>query len=280
MSESLVHAQPPEEREYDRYLGEVEVRKRRAAELRAELESLKHALGRFEIEYHARVGSLFVELDRVRVSIEEYERRIALLQSNANADPATVEQEVGAEFAHRREEVHAEEEEARRFKQAYREEQELPRLATNDEVEIKRLYRDLAKSHHPDLAQTEEDRRRREVTMQRVNAAFRSRDLDALRAILQEAEADDPGFEARPLGEKLIWAIREVARLDGVIADLEAQIANLLASDTFSLWSRAETGEPVIAALETDLQTEIRATRERLAVLVTTYRQILEEQPR
>ncbi len=280
MSHAIVRARSPEEREYDRYLGEVEVRKRRAADLQAELESLRHVLGRFEVEYHARVGSLFVELDRVRVSIDEYERRIALLKGDANADPATVEQEVGAEFAGRREEVHAEEEEARRFEQAFRQEQELPRLGTDDEAEIKRLYRDLAKRHHPDLARTETDRLRREVTMQRVNAAFRSRDLDALRTILQEAEVEDPGFEARSLGEKLIWAIREVARLDGVIADLEGQIANLRANDTFSLWSRAEAGEPVIAALEKDLQTEITTMRERLAVLISTYRQILEEQSR
>jgi hypothetical protein len=111
MTNAVVRVQSPEEREYARYVGEIEARRRRAAELQADLESLKLVLGRFEAEYHARVGSLFVELDRARLAIDEYERRIAWLKANPTADPAAAEDEVNREFARRREEVRQEEEE-------------------------------------------------------------------------------------------------------------------------------------------------------------------------
>jgi len=149
-----------------------------------------------------------VELDRAHLAIDEYERRIARLQSDPAADPAAIEQDVRDEFADRRDEVHREEEDARGYEQAFQREQRRPQLDAETADEVQRLYRELARRHHPDLARTDEERRRREPLMQRVNAAMHERDLDALRALALEAEAADPAFEARSLGEKLIWAIR------------------------------------------------------------------------
>src|SRR6476646_5944903 len=99
MSSTIVQVQTPEAREYARYLIEIEERQRRAADLRAELESLKLALGRFEMEYHARVGLLFVELDRLNLAIKEYEHRIRRLRDDSALDPTEVERELGQTFA-------------------------------------------------------------------------------------------------------------------------------------------------------------------------------------
>ncbi len=276
MTEAIVRIQTPEEREYARYLGEVETRKRRAADLQAELEALKVGLARFEAEYHARVGVLFVELVRARLAVDEYERRIARLQTDPTADPSRVEQDVRDEFAGRREEVDHEEEETRRYERAFARERERPRLDAAGEDEVARLYRELARRYHPDLARTEEERRRREPLMQRVNSAFRDRNLVALRALEQEAAADDPAFEVRSLGEKLVWAIREVARLDEVIAGLEAELTVVRASDTHHLWQRREAGEQVVEKLEADLQDELAAARDRLAEVIATYRHLID----
>lgn len=277
MSHAIVRVQMPEEREYARYLAEIEIRKRQVAALQADMEELKLALGRFEAEYHARVGVLFVELDRLRLAIEEYERRIAWLRADPDADPAEVEREVARAFARRREEVRAGQEEARRYQEAHRREQQRPRLEAQAEAELGRLYRELAWRFHPDLARTEEERRRREAVMRRVNAAFQDRDLRTLQAILREEEVTDPAFEARSIGEKLVWAIREVARLDEVIAGLRAELEAITQSDTYRLWQRQAAGEGVIERLEADLTAEVAAERERLAALVGTYRHLVEE---
>lgn len=276
MSHAIVRTQTPEEREYARYLAAIEARKHRAADLQAELETLKLALGRFEAAYHARVGVLFLELDRTRLAVDECERRIARLQASPHADPDRVEQDVRAEFAGRREEVRREEGDTRRYERAFARDQERPQLEADAEEELKRLYRELARRYHPDLARTDEERREREPLMQRVNAAVRERDLEALRALAREAEVADPGFEARSLGEKLVWAIREVARLHEVIEGLEVELAAVRASETHRLWQRQAAGERVVEALEADLTNELAGVRDRLAELIATYRHLVD----
>lgn len=112
--------------------------------------------------------------------------------------------------------------------------------------------------------------------MQRVNAAFQERNIEALRALEQEVEVQDPAFEARSIGEKLVWAIREVARLDAVLAGLELEVAAVQGSDTHGLWRRQKAGERVIERLVDDLTRELAAERERLAALIATYRHLLD----
>lgn len=274
--QAIVRVASPEVREYARYVAEIALRARRLTDLRAGLESLQVALARFEAEYHARVGVLFVDLDRTRLAVAEYERRIAGLTADAAADPADIERRVEGEFSARREEVRAEEAETRRQEREFRREQARPVLDADAEIDIKDLYRTLARRFHPDLARTEEERRRRGIVMRRVNAAFRDRDVEGLRAISREQEVEDPSFEARPLGDRLVWAIREVARLDGAISDLEAQLAACRMSDTHDLWTRATGGEDVMERLDRDLRAQVAVERERLAVLVATYRGLVE----
>jgi hypothetical protein len=276
MSTTIVSVQSPEAREYARYLAEIEERKRRAAELRADLEALTLSVGRFEAEYHARVGVLFVELDQIKLAIAEYEQRISLLQADPQADPAKIEQDIAEKYAGQREEVRAEEEETRRFERAHQRDQARPHLDAGAEDEAKRLYRELVKRFHPDLARTEEERRLRTEIMQRVNAAFHARDVSALEALVAEAEVSDPAFEARSIGEKLVWAIREVARLDGVIEGVTAELEGVRRSESHGLWLRHDQGEDVIERLETDLRQEIGSTRDRLAVLIGVYRHLAE----
>ncbi len=82
MTGAIVRAETPEERDHTRYLGEIEERQRRVAELRTDLQVLKDKLGRFNAEYHTRVGMLFIELDKIQLSIREYEHRIDRLRSD------------------------------------------------------------------------------------------------------------------------------------------------------------------------------------------------------
>jgi hypothetical protein len=271
----IVQAQTPEEREYARYLVEVEARKRRVAELQADIEARKVALARFNAEYHARVGTLFIELDRVRLAIDEYEQRIAWLKANPTADPEQVERDIADQFEARRQEVRNEEQENRRYEEAFQRERERPQLASDEESRIKTLYRELAKRFHPDLARTEEERQRRLVVMQRINKAFTDRDIDQLTRISHEAEFADPAFESRSIGEKLVWAIREVARLEEVAAFIEDELVRLQASELYGLWQRQDVDASVLNVLEADLRREITEGQGLLATLVSTYRQLL-----
>lgn len=275
MVHGLLRTETPEEREYRRYMVEVESRQGRVAELQAELAALKLALSHFNAEYQTRVGTLFAELDRARLAIDEYERRIAYVQSD-QGDLSHVEQEIEAEFAARRQDVRDEEEETQRYRESFERERDRPQLDAGVEVSLKARYRELAKRYHPDLSRTEDERRRREAIMQQVNAAFGERDEAALRSIEQTADASDPAFEARSIGEKLVWAIREVARLDEVISRLDAEAMVIQESEVHGLWQRQESGEAVIETLEQDIQQQLATSRNHLAALIATYRQVLE----
>jgi hypothetical protein len=275
MPDAVVRTQSPEEREYTRLLLEVESRKQRVAALQEELASLRITLGRFEAEYHAVVGSLFLELDRIRLAIRSYEEKIARLHGDPDADPARVEEEVEETLRATREEIDEQERENRRYEEAFQREHERPQLPSDDEAELHRLYRELAKRFHPDLARTEAERRRRDPLMQRVNAAMRDRNLVAMRALLSESEVSDAAFEARSIGEKLVWAIREVARLDDVILALERDLAALRTSGSHGLWQREEAGGRVIERLRGDLQRNVTSAQDELAALVSAYRRLI-----
>ncbi|MDP9369819.1 MAG: J domain-containing protein [Chloroflexota bacterium] len=272
MSGALVWVVGADERAYERHLVEIEELRRRVVELQLELEGLRLAMGRFEAEYHARVGALFVELDRLRLAIAEYERRILRLRADPRADPTRIEEEIRVEFRGRHEEVRSAEEEARRHERAYQEEAGIPDLDEPTAEDLRALYRELAKRYHPDLARTDEERCRREDVMRRVNAAFNRRDIAALRTIEQEAAAEDPAFDARPIADKLAWATREVTRLGRVLAYLVDELAAVRQTDTFRLWWRQDAGEGVVEALELDLREEIDNARDRMDELVSIHR--------
>lgn len=107
MSQAITRHLTPEEREYQRYLVEIEIRKGRLAQLQADLAAYKEELGRFNAEYHARVGVLFVELDRIELQIKEYEFRIAQLRANPDIDPHDLEQRTKQQFTEEREQTAA-----------------------------------------------------------------------------------------------------------------------------------------------------------------------------
>ena len=276
MGTSVVQIRTPEEQEYARYLVTIEERKRRVSDLRMELESLKLSIGQFDVEYHARVGVLFTELDRLRLAIDEYERRIVHLQTDPCRDLNEIEREIDAQFARQRENVRSEDEETRRYEQAHQQDQAKPHLDPDAEERAKRLFRELAKRFHPDLARTEDERRRRAEIMQRVNAAFHERDITAMEAMITVAEVTDPTFEARSIGEKLVWAIREVARLNDLEGALQTKINSAKQTNTYALWQRQENGELVIERLEKELERDVTQAGDTLAALIDNYRQLVE----
>ncbi|WP_437093631.1 hypothetical protein [Streptomyces sp. enrichment culture] len=91
--------------------------------------------------------------------------------------------------------------------------------------EARRLYRDLARKAHPDLAQEEKERRRREEFITRVNAAY-ARGSEAELRELAEEWAAGPQLERDPspadeLYARLEWLARRKELLTLVAKELE-----------------------------------------------------------
>lgn len=276
MTHALSPREMPEDREYVRYLAEIEMRRGHVADLEADLAEYREELGRFSAEYHTRVGSLFLELDRLELAIVEYEFRLGQLRAETDVDPEELERQVRHGFSQQREQIHDDEEETRAYEQMYRKERDRSRLDEQSGSTLKSLFRDLAKRFHPDLASTDDERRHRELIMKQVNTAFHERDIDALRTLSMEKDAIDPGFESTSIGDKLVWAIREVSRLDNLIESLVAERASLESSELGLLWERHRSGEDVLQRLENGLRGRIDEEQHCLRSLIEQYRVLIE----
>jgi hypothetical protein len=93
--------------------------------------------------------------------------------------------------------------------------------------EAQRLYRDLVRRTHPDLAQDEVEKERRSDFIARVNEAYTYGDEEALRALAAEWEAGpapepEPAGEAEILHARLEWLAERKELLARLAADLEA----------------------------------------------------------
>ncbi|MEU6403917.1 hypothetical protein [Streptomyces sp. NPDC046985] len=100
--------------------------------------------------------------------------------------------------------------------------------------EARGLYRELARKAHPDLAQEEDERQRREEFITRVNAAYARGDADELRRLAEEWAAGPrpPAPEPSPAEElyaRLEWLSARKEMLTLVAKELEdSAIAGML----------------------------------------------------
>ncbi len=93
--------------------------------------------------------------------------------------------------------------------------------------EVRKAYRDLVRRSHPDLAQDEAERDRREAFLVRVNKAYAEGDGQALAALAEEWEAGPlPAAEAELLRSeelyaRLEWLAQRKETLSQMAAELE-----------------------------------------------------------
>lgn len=254
---------------------EIETRKRRIAQLQGERDGLELALSRFAVQLKGRVGGLRAELNRVKLQVAEYRRRIERIKEDETIDPATLEQEVAEEFAERLEQEQAEEQAGNREGQRIERPRAARRLDAETEAEILRIYRELAKRFHPDLARSEAERKRRAELMLRINVAYSERDLLGLQTIAREAESGDPAFSVLSPQARVMWARRVITRLDGQIEDLTGQLALLKRSETYNLWQSPETSQQSVEDLEARVRERLNRERDRLDEAILDYNRIL-----
>ena len=275
VTNALVPIPTETSREYARLMVLIESRKRVIAGLQAERDALELALTRFAIDLKSRVGTLRVDLNRVRLQLAEYRRRIERLKGNDGVDPDTLEAEVAEEFAAEHEQRDAEEEAAARAGQRVEGRRTTPRLDPDTEAEILRLYRELAKRVHPDLARTERDRARRTELMLKINVAYSDRDLFTLQAIARQAEAGDPGAAVLSDGDRVAWAHRSIGRLDTQIEEVTAQLDLLKASETYQMWRSPEQSAESLQQVERRVRERLNRERDRLDEAIIDYNRMV-----
>ena len=233
--------------------GDIDRLRARLAELDAALSERAGEIARaqsdleaFRIRYRQEVGLLHEELDALLDAIAEAE----LLEISRKLDGETGGT-TGASAAPRPE--------------------PLPRF-TSDAV--RKLFRDVARIIHPDLAADERTRDRRHTLMVEANRAYALGDEERLRSILDAWAASPeavPGSDADAVRERLI---RRIAQIEGQLNVYAADLAAMRESPLWQLKAMvdeaAAKGKDLMGEMVTRLKRDIMRARNRLDAMQWT----------
>lgn len=208
----------------------------------AEVVRVKADLDAFRIRYRHEVGLLHDELDRLELDLAEAELGI-LKERLADAAGAAVD-------------TPAERSEPQ------------PRF-TSDAV--RKLFRDVAKAIHPDLARDADARDRRHSLMIEANRAYALGDEVQLRAILEAWERSPEAVQGT---DQEAMRLRLVRRLDQIEEHLQALAAEMASMTDTSLWKlktmvdeEASKGKDLIKDMVRRLKRDIVVSTNRLDAL-------------
>lgn len=230
------------------------------AEAEAELNSQLEDVQAFEFRFEAHVGQLLDQLATLESEVNSYLTQIKLMrhqQSFGNSGPSfdPVEEQ---------------------FKQTWQQTRETavpqppppPPAAT--QAQLKKIYRQLARQFHPDLAIDEADRQYRTDKMAAINDAYKAQSMVELMALAEELEAHQSRQPAAPPpDQEMAQALQEeIDRCRRRLRSLDNELQNLPNRSMVELALQVKLaqreGRDLLAEMARDLERKIaRKSAER-----------------
>jgi hypothetical protein len=222
---------------------ELADRELRSANLRAEL-------GAFERQYLHYVGSRYAELDELKAAIAE---------QSAKEQPANDRARKAAQQARAR---------ADETKSTAGERAAATPRAFEASPEMKKLYREVAKRIHPDLTSDRKDRAKRQQLMAEANEAYERGAEAKLNKIFTDYAWSPDAVQGEGPGAELIRVIRRISQARGRLAEIEAELQELLRSDLHQLKVRVDEakshGRDVLTEMISKVDDQIAQAKRRL----------------
>ncbi len=197
----------------------------------------------FEFKLRAKIAPLAERLERLQKEIQDYRQQLRQMQDDwyfAQDENAKDDWDPGDwQFG---EEAGAAAEGDYRYMGPQLQPPPID-LSEDTQDAIKKLYRQLARRFHPDLASNEEDRAYHTQIMMRINAAYTAGDLEQLQKIAMEPDSIahlDAAQTEQQLAEALM---REVARCQHRLAEIEEELARLAKHRNARLLEKAQRAE-------------------------------------
>jgi hypothetical protein len=233
----------------ERHLRDLESLRARQAELEtllgersAEAARTRSELDAFRIRYRQEVGLLHEELDRLELALAEAELGILTERLGDTAPDAA--------------------------SPASEQPEPEPRFTTDA---VRKLFRDVAKAIHPDLARDEIARDRRHSLMIEANRAYALGDEAQLRAILQRWERSPEAVQGTDDEAMRMRLARRIAQIEEQLAGLAEAMAAVTET---SLWKlkvmvdqEAAQGKDLIKDMVRRLKRDIVVATNRLDAL-------------
>jgi hypothetical protein len=208
----------------------------------AEIARAKSDLEAFRIRYTQEVGLLHEELDELERAIAETELRelSRMVEDAGDSTPSPGPQT------------------------------EPPPRFTSDAV--RRLFRDVAKTIHPDLAQDDAARDRRHALMVEANRAYEVGDEERLRSILEAWERSPEAVQGSDPESMQLRLVRRIAQIE---EQLQLSAGDLIAMQESPIWklkamvdAAAARDKDLVADMVRRLKRDIMAARNRLDAML------------
>jgi len=194
----------PEDPELFRLRSELAVLRAQLATREADLDRLRAQLNSFEGRYIRQVGVLYIQLD-------EWQDRLAELHNPTPPQPSPTQQEP-----------------------------DQPEPETPD-LDLKSLFREVAKRIHPDRARSAHDELHRNHLMSQANAAFLRSDADLLHRMLNGYDPSTGSGDDLTPAAQLQRLTNQINQTHEDLATLNADIESLAASEMADLRNRTTT---------------------------------------
>ena len=237
---SLVPSGPPD----DQDIQDLRARARELDEVlqarSAEVTRLDSELSAFQMRYRQDVGLLHEQLDELEFAIAEAE--LGEITRRADAEGA-----------------------GQTSTSACRRRDEAPRF-TSDAV--RKLFRDVAKAIHPDLARDAHGRDRRHRLMIEANRAYALGDEQRLRSILQTWERSPDAVQGSDADATRLRLQRRIAEIEEQVEACDGELAELRDSPLWKLKAMVDEassrGKDLVGDMVKRLKRDIMAAQNRL----------------
>jgi hypothetical protein len=211
----------------------------------AEVEAFQLQLQQLQARYLGELGRYYAELTAIHAAIEQAEVRLGLRPpvEDVRVDDPSDAADAGDGCSNRGE----------------------------PSVDLKRMFRDIAKAIHPDRAHNSAARDRRHSLMAEANRAYADRDEDRLRLILRVWEHSPEAVPGDDPEAARLRLQRRLAELDEQLLALDLELADLRASAIARLKQRADEaaaqGWDLFVEMRRQVKREIMTAQFRLAGL-------------
>jgi hypothetical protein len=238
----MLTVRPSEAAELREHLARLEAE---FTEKRAAAESLQIELQRFQARYLRELGREYADLAAVHAAIEEAEVRLGV---RPPVDPTDETDDAEGSAAGEGCSNQAE-----------------------PSVDLKKMFRDIAKAIHPDRAHNSAARDRRHSLMAEANRAYADRDEDRLRLILRVWERSPEAVPGDDPEAARIRLERRVAELREQVLALDLELVDLARSAIAKLKQRADEaaaeGWDLFVEMRRQVRREIMTAKFRLTGL-------------
>jgi len=235
----------------------VEVARRELIEAEAELTDQRTDIAAFEFEYEAKIGVLLFHLEQVEAELQEYLDRIKERRN---------EKIFGVAYSS------VEDQFRKTWQSSSTVTSPKKKIHVNQstEAQIKKLYRQLARRYHPDLASDDAEREYRTEMMTAVNDAYAARSLAELMILAKEldsggqVEAGGGGTAVdmiKALEEELTRCHRRLRQID---LDMQGLYTHPLVKLSTEVKFGKQQGRDILAEMVAEIENKIaRKTVER-----------------